>query len=129
LDYSVLQITTNIVSNHAADSKPVKQEVNGTVILPPLEFPASAFLPRSACRALYFLPRACNIISSYHSDWFWIVTPIKHYLPSTRYSLLKRLGILHLLVKPSCLFNQVLKLSILITFLYNFSFNCLYKQM
>jgi hypothetical protein len=28
------------VSCHAADSKPVKQEVNGTVILPPLVFPA-----------------------------------------------------------------------------------------
>jgi hypothetical protein len=31
-----LQIKTKIVSNHTADSKPVKQEVNGTVILPPL---------------------------------------------------------------------------------------------
>jgi hypothetical protein len=28
-----------IVSCHTADSKPVKQEVNGTVILPPLGFP------------------------------------------------------------------------------------------
>ena len=39
LDQSVLQIKTKIVSCHAADSKPVKQEVNGTVILPPLVFP------------------------------------------------------------------------------------------
>jgi hypothetical protein len=39
LDQSVLQIETKIVSSHAADSKPVKQEVNGTVILPPLVFP------------------------------------------------------------------------------------------
>jgi hypothetical protein len=39
LDYSVLQINTKIVSCQAADSKPVKQEVNGTVILPPLVFP------------------------------------------------------------------------------------------
>jgi hypothetical protein len=32
---------TYIVSCHtAADSKPVKQEVNGTVLLPPLVFPA-----------------------------------------------------------------------------------------
>ncbi len=38
-DYSVLQIITNIVSCHTADSKPVKQEVNGTVIRPPLVFP------------------------------------------------------------------------------------------
>ncbi len=40
LDWSALQIETKIVSCHTADSKPVKQEVNGTVILPPLEFPA-----------------------------------------------------------------------------------------
>jgi hypothetical protein len=35
-----LKIKTNIVSYHTADSKPVKEEVNGTVILPPLLFPA-----------------------------------------------------------------------------------------
>ncbi len=40
LDWSVLQIKTKIVSCHTADSKPVKQEVNSTVILPPLVFPA-----------------------------------------------------------------------------------------
>jgi len=39
LDKSVLQIKTKIVSCHTADSKSVKQEVNGTVILPPLVFP------------------------------------------------------------------------------------------
>ena len=39
LDWSILQIKTKIVSSHTADSKPVKQEVNGTVILPPLVFP------------------------------------------------------------------------------------------
>ncbi len=39
LDKSVLQIK-KIVSSHTADSKPVKQEVKGTVILPPLVFPA-----------------------------------------------------------------------------------------
>ncbi len=38
LDLSVLQIKTKMVSCHTADSKPVKQEVNGTVILPPLVF-------------------------------------------------------------------------------------------
>jgi hypothetical protein len=38
---SVLQIKTKIVSCQTADSKPVKQEVNGTVILPPLVFPGS----------------------------------------------------------------------------------------
>jgi len=39
LDKSVLQIKTKIVSCHTADSTPVKQEVNGTVIFPPLVFP------------------------------------------------------------------------------------------
>ncbi len=39
MDYSVLQIKTKIVSCHTAYPKPVKQEVNGTVILPPLVFP------------------------------------------------------------------------------------------
>ncbi len=39
LDKSVLQIKIKIVSCHSADSKPVKQEVNSTVILPPLAFP------------------------------------------------------------------------------------------
>jgi hypothetical protein len=42
LDYSVLQIKTKIVSCHTADSRPVKREVNSTVILPPLVFPASS---------------------------------------------------------------------------------------
>ncbi len=34
----MLQIKTKTVSCHTADSKPVKQEVNGKVILPPLVF-------------------------------------------------------------------------------------------
>ncbi len=39
LDQSVLQIKTKTVRCHTADSKPVKQEVKGTGILPPLVFP------------------------------------------------------------------------------------------
>ncbi len=39
LDWYVLQIKTKIISCHTADSNPVKQEVNCTVILPPLVFP------------------------------------------------------------------------------------------
>ena len=35
---------TKIVSCHTADSKPVNQEVNGTVILPPLVFPALSIM-------------------------------------------------------------------------------------
>jgi hypothetical protein len=34
-----MKIKTKIVSCHTADSKPVKQEVNSTAILPPLVFP------------------------------------------------------------------------------------------
>ncbi len=44
LDWSVLQIKTKIVTCHTADSKPVKQEVNGTVILPPLVFPGQTLV-------------------------------------------------------------------------------------
>ncbi len=46
LDQSVLQIKTKIVSRHTADSKPVKQEVNCTLILPPLVFPGLGHLSR-----------------------------------------------------------------------------------
>jgi hypothetical protein len=38
-----LQIKTKIVGSHTAYSKPVKQEVNSTVILPPLVFPDRGF--------------------------------------------------------------------------------------
>ncbi len=39
LDESVLQIKAKIVNCHKADAKPVKQEDNGTAVLPPLVFP------------------------------------------------------------------------------------------
>ncbi len=38
-----MQIKTKIVSGNRADSKPVEQEVNGTVILPRLVFPGLIF--------------------------------------------------------------------------------------
>ncbi len=38
-----MQTKTKIVSCHTADSEPVKQEVNGTVILPPSVFPGYGF--------------------------------------------------------------------------------------
>jgi hypothetical protein len=44
MDLFVLPIKTKIVSCHTANSKPVKQEVNSTVILPPLVFPDVPFL-------------------------------------------------------------------------------------
>ncbi len=68
LDKSVLKIKTKIVICHTADSKPVKQEVNGTVILPSLVFPgfatvllqlAKTFLLKSIYR--FKTPGACTI--------------------------------------------------------------------
>ncbi len=47
---SLLQIKTKIASCHTVDSKPVKQEVNGTVILPPLVFPGQTVQLISAKR-------------------------------------------------------------------------------
>jgi hypothetical protein len=40
LTYDNIDVKTKIVSCHTAYSKPVKQEVNGTMILPPLVFSA-----------------------------------------------------------------------------------------
>jgi len=57
LDWSVLQIKTKIISSHTADSKPVKQEVNGTVILPPFVFPGATL-------AVYYNISEQNIIIS-----------------------------------------------------------------
>ncbi len=66
LDESVLQIKTKIVSCHTANSKPVKQKVNGKVILPPLVFPIQGW-GRGACSfslnlsSLYL----CSLICAY----------------------------------------------------------------
>jgi hypothetical protein len=49
-----------IVSCHTADSKPVKQEVNGTVILPPLVFPALTLQSRIFIVVLSRQPRSPN---------------------------------------------------------------------
>ncbi len=53
-----MRIKTKIVSYHTADSKPVKQEVNGTVILPPLVFPALAITIKNATLYLTTLGKA-----------------------------------------------------------------------
>jgi hypothetical protein len=53
-----LQIKTNIVSSDTADSKPVKQEVNGTVILPPLVFPGTFIIFTNLQE---FLKRKCQL--------------------------------------------------------------------
>jgi hypothetical protein len=45
-----LQIKTKIVSSNTADSKPVKQDVNGTVILPPL----GPLVPQSSAKDQFY---------------------------------------------------------------------------
>jgi hypothetical protein len=44
------QLDKYILDCHTADSKPVKQEVNSTVILPPLVFPGSILTTDSTGR-------------------------------------------------------------------------------
>jgi hypothetical protein len=44
MNLSVLQIKTKIVSSHTTVSKPVKQGINGTAVLPPLVFPGHGIL-------------------------------------------------------------------------------------
>ncbi len=53
-----MQINTKIVSCHTADSKPVKQEVKSTVILPPLVFPGQTIMGLiGTCRIMTLLLR------------------------------------------------------------------------
>jgi hypothetical protein len=61
LDKSVLQIKTKIVSCHTADSKPVKQEVNGTLILPPSVFLGSITRTKLGQMSHVFLPKWSNL--------------------------------------------------------------------
>jgi hypothetical protein len=61
-----LQIKTKIVGCHTADSKPVKQEVNCTVILPPLVFPVATL--DAVCRIFYcyaFNPKGQSTIKPF----------------------------------------------------------------
>jgi hypothetical protein len=81
LDSSVFQIKTKIVSCHTADSKPVKKEVNGTVILPPLLFPAMPILEEVAVCVLtdlYYLI-VCN------PQWILNYQHRPHPNPHTKY--------------------------------------------
>jgi hypothetical protein len=68
LDSSVFQIKTKIISSYTADSKPVKQGVNGTGVLPPLVQPA--FLPVANQFVLGFIKNLysyilykCNVLA------------------------------------------------------------------
>ncbi len=61
-----------IVSCHTADSKPVKQEVNGTVILPPLAFPDCMDAPMQCCDSA---PTNFATAVSYERKMFMKLTP------------------------------------------------------
>jgi hypothetical protein len=55
---------TKIVSCHTADSKPVRQEVNGTMKLPPLVFPALSIPENLMCGKVipvFFLNQALSV--------------------------------------------------------------------
>ncbi len=54
-----MQIKIKIGSCRTADSKPVKQEVNSTVILPPLVFPGSSF-SQSVIMRDYYINNSIN---------------------------------------------------------------------
>ncbi len=69
LDQSVLQIKTKIVSCHAADLKLVKQEVNSTVIHPPLVFPVWMIISM-ANKFQNFIAQVYNMFSSINQILF-----------------------------------------------------------
>ncbi len=58
-----MQIETKIVSCHTADSKPVKQEVNGTVILPLLVFPGCAYVQAKCALNVDFFILILNFLT------------------------------------------------------------------
>ena len=66
-----MHIKTKIVSSHTADSKPVKQEVNGTMILPSLVFPAMLLHSKPVVMKLAALDaygvKLVSYIASFHS--------------------------------------------------------------
>jgi hypothetical protein len=62
-----LQIKTKIVSCHTADSTPVNQEVNCTVILPPLVFPGSGIAPSRVENSVHVLRYSQNFFSVAHN--------------------------------------------------------------
>ncbi len=68
-----MQIKTKIVISHTADSKPVKQEVNNTGILPPLVFPDLGQVFNSRCDN----SRLCHAITNFVQLGFNEADPLK----------------------------------------------------
>jgi hypothetical protein len=68
LDLSAVQIKTKIVSCHTANSKPVKQEVNGTMILPTLVFPAALYILSPPSLTFKYKTSLKNVAKDKHSS-------------------------------------------------------------
>jgi hypothetical protein len=68
-----MKIKTKIVSCHTAGSKPVKQEVTGTLILPPLVFPV--FSDQS-------------VVAQFCHQLFTMIQPQKRKSPNREFTLL-----------------------------------------
>ncbi len=98
-DKSVSQTDTKIVNCHTADSKPVKQEVNRTVILPPLVFHGLTYTCwRIVCLidiCVYWSPFCPNLVFQVdgrshlgfvpkflaHGSWiFWNMSDVYYFL-------------------------------------------------
>jgi len=56
LEPAVSQLTIFVFICKTDNSKPVKQEVNGTVILPPLVFPGWRLVNKYTCHSVSHLP-------------------------------------------------------------------------
>ncbi len=67
-----MQIKTKIVSCHTYDSKPVKQEINGTVILPPLVFPGHNLVLHQFVGKIYVFESTINVEKIYNGDYFFV---------------------------------------------------------
>jgi hypothetical protein len=73
-----LQIKTKIVSCHKADSKLVKQEVNGTLILPPLVLPVYNQCVAAASSALFKVSWTNKVNSLLKFDGYGLASTISN---------------------------------------------------
>ncbi len=73
-----MQIRTKIVSCHTADSKPVKQEVNGKVILSPLVLPVLSYTQNFIRSNINLNQRSLNHLSLYYMPFDCMLLPLDH---------------------------------------------------
>ncbi len=75
-----MKIKAKIVSCHTADSKTGKQEVNGTVILPPLVFPGSTSARGGAIMLAHILATLNVVILNVVAPHFVITLIVRKYI-------------------------------------------------